>query len=174
VQHPAFPGLGSTIAVHPATEVNMAQEKLDVDFVHIVFSPKGHVEGFMAHADGANAQFVIDKHDAKAAEPSPKGPAEHAVYELARITRVDGSVPKKAAATSGYSGKVARLNFARHGAPNGYVLDSGHFIHVRPDGCKRLKLKVGDAVQADGDACWLATDGGWAVEAVTVNGKRLI
>ncbi len=170
----------------------MAQEKLDVDFVHIVFGPKGHVEGFMAHADGANAQFVIDKHDDKSAAlvadlssgqrlavsaqlagPSPKGPADHAVYELGKITRVDGLAPKKSAATTGYSGKVARLNFARHGAPNGYVLDTGHFIHVRPDGCKRLKLKVGDAVQADGDACWLATDGGWAVEAVTVNGKRL-
>ena len=146
----------------------------------------------MAHVDGANAQFVIDKHDdklatlvsalssgqrlsisAQLAEPSPKGPADHAVHDLAKITRVDGAAPKKGVAKAGYSGKIAQFNFARHGEPNGYVLDTGHFIHVRPDGCKRLKLKVGDAVQADGDAHWLATDGGWAVEATIVNGRRL-
>ena len=170
----------------------MTQEKLDVDFVHVVFSPKGHVEGFMAHADGANAQFVVDKHDEKSgaiiaslssgqrlsvaarlAEPSPKGPADHTVYDLSKIIRVDGALPKKAITQSGYSGKVARLNFARHGAPNGYVLDTGHFIHVKPEGCKRLKLKLGDSIQADGDAHWLATDGGWAVEATKVNGKGM-
>ena len=170
----------------------MAQERLEVGFVHVVFSPKGHVEGFMAHVDDANAQFVIDKHDEKSAAivadlssgqrlsvsaqlagPSPKDRANHAVYELAKITRVDGALPRKSAATTGYAGKVARFNFARHGAPNGYVLDTGHFIHVRPEGCKRLKLKVGDAVQADGDAYWLSTHGGWAVEAKRVNGKRL-
>ena len=170
----------------------MTQEKLDVDFVHVVFSPKGHVEGFMAHADGANAQFVVDKHDEKSgaiiaglssgqrlsvaarlAEPSPKGPADHTVYDLSKIIRVDGALPKKAITQSGYSGKVARLNFARHGTPNGYVLDTGHFIHVKPDGFAKLGLKVGDAVEADGDAHFLATGGGWAVEATKVNRKAI-
>src|ERR1700761_7415008 len=170
----------------------MAQERLEVGFVHVVFSPKGLVEGFMAHVDDANAQFVIDKHDeslaaliadlssgqrlsvaAQLAGPSPKGPANHAVYELAKIARVDGAAPRKPAAKTGYAGKVVRLNFARHGAPHGYVLDTGHFIHVRPEGVKHLKLRIGDAVEADGDAHWLSTDGGWAVEAVRVNGKRV-
>ena len=34
-------------------------------------------------------------------------------------------------------------------------------------------LTVGDRVEADGDAHFLATGNGWAVEAAKVNGKRL-
>lgn len=37
----------------------------------------------------------------------------------------------------------------------------------------RLKLKIGDRVEADGDAHLLATGRGWAVEATRVNGKAL-
>ena len=53
------------------------------------------------------------------------------------------------------------------------VLDTGDFIHVKPDGMARLGLKVGDKVEADGDAQMLSTGKGWAVEATKVNGKAL-
>ena len=64
-----------------------------------------------------------------------------------------------------------RVNYARHGAANGVILDTGDFIHTRPEGMAKLKLKVGDPVAADGDAQRLADDSGWAVEASMVNGK---
>jgi len=63
------------------------------------------------------------------------------------------------------------VNFARHGEANGVVLDSGDFIHTKPEGMKRLRLKIGDAVEADGDAQRLADDTGWAVDATSVNGR---
>ena len=66
-----------------------------------------------------------------------------------------------------------RFDCARHGSPNGYVLDPGDFIHVKPDGFAKLGLKVGDLVSADGDAHFLATGGGWAMEAVKVNRKSV-
>ena len=64
-----------------------------------------------------------------------------------------------------------RLNFARHGEANGVVLDSGHFIHTKPDGMAKLKLEVGDRVEADGEARPLSTGTGQVVEASVVNGK---
>ena len=106
--------------------------------------------------------------------PSGKGAGVHPVRELDKIVAVDGKAPKKASlAVDGYAGAIVRLNYARHGVPNGYVLDSGDFIHVKPDGFAKLGLKVGDMVMAEGDAHFLATGGGWAVEAVTVNRKSV-
>jgi hypothetical protein len=137
---------------------------------------------------------VIDKHDpdaaaafigvsadqtvkvrARVAEPSNKGDASHPVYDFEALESVDGKKPAQVKPRLGpaYQGKVARLNFAKHGEANGVVLDSGDFIHTRPDGMKRLRLKVGDAVKADGDAQRLADDTGWAVEATTVNGHSV-
>lgn len=171
----------------------MAPSKITGTFLQIVYSPRGGVEGFLVDADGETVQFVLDKDDDRSGPlvgglkagqavvvqgaplpPSPKGEGEHAVRRFARLVSVDGRAPAKAAvAQAGYSGKIVRLNYARHGAPNGYVLDSGDFVHVKPDGFSRLKLKLGDAVRAEGDAHFLATGGGWAVEAERVNGKKL-
>ena len=72
-----------------------------------------------------------------------------------------------------YSGTVVRLNFARHGEVNGVVLDSGHFIHTRPDGMAKLQLAVGDRVEAQGDALPLVNGTGMVVEAITVNGQAI-
>ena len=50
---------------------------------------------------------------------------------------------------------------------------TGDFIHVKPEGFAKLGLKVGDAIAAEGDAHFLATRGGWAVEANKVNRKAV-
>jgi hypothetical protein len=167
---------------------------LEGRFEHIVYSPKGEIEGAMLDVDGSPVQLVLDRHDPAAASavtilrsgqritveatpqpPSDKGEAAHAVHDFVRLLSVDGVKfkPSKEAADAGYVGRVVRFNFARHGEPNGVVLDSGHFIHTRPDGMARLKLKIGDKVRAEGDAQFLATGDGWAVEAWTVNGKAV-
>ena len=65
---------------------------------------------------------------------------------------------------------MARLNFTRHGEPNGVVLDTGDFVHLKPHGLRAAGLGVGDRVTAAGPAKPLAGGAGRAVEAEEVNG----
>ncbi len=170
------------------------QALIDGRFVHLIYSPKGGIEGVLLDTDDGRVQIVFDHHDEEAhrpfealspgqalvieaapQKPSPKGEGEHPVHAFSKLKSVDGTKPEKPKRSrdAAYSGTVERLNYARHGAANGVVLDSGDFIHTKPDGMSRLKLEVGDRVEADGDAHLLATGRGWAVEATRVNGKAL-
>jgi hypothetical protein len=163
-------------------------------FRHLIYSPRGGIEGVLLELGDGPAQVVFDKHDDESplafehlhdgdelvvdvtpAEPSAKGEADHPVYDYGRIVSIKGVKPAKRRPASGaaYKGVVARLNYARHGAANGVVLDTGDFIHTRPDAMARLGLKVGDFVEADGDAQMLSTGNGWAVEATKVNRKAI-
>ena len=171
----------------------MTITKLNGTFLQVVYSAKSGVEGFLLRVSGQPVQVIVDKQDEKTAHlmgglvagqaiivatqdrpPSDKGDGEHPVHAFQKLVSVDGALPPRAAAKgAGYAGKIVRFNYAKHGAPNGYVLDGGDFIHVKPDGFTKLKLTVGDRVEADGDAHFLATGNGWAVEAAKVNGKSL-
>lgn len=171
----------------------MAATKLAGEFAHILYSPHGSVEGLLLDAASSPIQVVLDKDDEQGeallatlkagqsrvvsldgAPPSKKRAGAHPVRAFRKLVCIDGKTPPKPAkCAAGYSGVIARLNFARHGAPNGFVLDSGDFIHVKPDGFAKLKLKVVDRVTAEGDAHFLSTGGGWAVEATSVNGKAV-
>lgn len=172
----------------------MKLRSVEGSFQNLVYAPKGEVEGVLLHSNGQPLQVVIDKHDAAAAQafdgiaagqsvtvrvspqgPSPKGEGEHPVFAYAALESIDGRKPSRRKPSSGpaYRGTVVRLNHARHGAPNGVVLDSGDFIHTKPEGMVKLGLKVGDTVEADGDAHRLADDKGWAVDATRVNGRTL-
>ncbi len=167
--------------------------KIQGTLMHAVYSPKGGIEGVMLEANGVALQLVFDGDEEASADafagiaegqpvvveaaprrPSPKGKAAHAVYEFGRLVSVDGKKPARSKRGAAYQGAVVRFNYARHGAANGVVLDSGDFIHTTPDGLAKLKLRVGDTVHADGDAHLLATGLGWAVEASTVNGKPVM
>jgi hypothetical protein len=53
------------------------------------------------------------------------------------------------------------------------ALDSGDFIHTKPQGISGLKLEVADKVSADGEARPLKVGAGRVVEAIRVNGKRI-
>ncbi|MFO0744135.1 MAG: hypothetical protein U1F43_00485 [Myxococcota bacterium] len=170
------------------------EHSLEGKFAHLVYSPVGDIEGVLLTIDGAPAQVVFDHDDDESPAdfeavepgqaialvgtllgPSVKGPAEHPVYAFVRLVSIDGRKPAKRQSASGaaYSGVVARFNYARHGAANGVVLDTGDFIHTKPEGLRRLKLAIGDKVEADGDAQMLANGRGWAVEATWVNGARV-
>jgi hypothetical protein len=163
-------------------------------FQHVVYSPHGGIEGILLTVDGAPVQVVFPHGDEETPRrflglavgqrlaldavhqgESPKGPADHAVYGFAALRSIDGKKPGKAPLQDdgAYIGSVVRLNHARHGAPNGVVLDTGDFIHMRPDGMALLKLKPGDRVRAYGDAYLLSSGQGWAVEATEVNGKKI-
>lgn len=161
-------------------------------FQHLIYSPKGHIEGVLIDTDGVLTQFVFDRHDEDAAAafaglksgqalviegieegPSPKGDAEHTVYRFERLASVDGKVPRQVDTAGSIDGKVVRFNYARHGQANGVVLDTGDFVHTKPAGLARLALKVGDKVRAEGRSQPLATGQGRVVEAVRVNGQAL-
>jgi hypothetical protein len=167
-------------------------ETIEGTFECVVYSPRGELEGVLLDVGGKPVQVVFEPHDserygrladidsgqtvvvkASAQSLSDKGKPAHAVFDLVELVTIDGRPPGKPITADGaaYKGKVVRLNFARHGEPNGVVLDSGDFIHTKPHGFKRLKLKLGDMVEADGDAQQLVTGKGWAVEAYVVNGK---
>ncbi|MGJ7505896.1 hypothetical protein [Variovorax sp. GT1P44] len=160
-------------------------------FRQLIYSPKGTIEGVLIDTDGVSTQFVVDRHDpalagqlavlregqalvieGTEADPSPKGEPEHTVYQFERLASVDG----KSLASPQHShggkavGTVVRFNYAKHGVANGVVLDSGDFIHTKPDGMARLGLKIGDKVQAEGTARPLATGAGRVIEARSVNG----
>jgi len=171
---------------HPQTEVWSIEGR----FQYLVYSPKGAIEGLMIETDGLPTQFVVEAQDRVLADrlaalrpgqtvvlegseqdPPPKGEALHFVYRFTRLALVDGQDAGPPDAPGEVSGKVARFNFARHGVPNGFVLDSGDFVHTKPDGFERLGLQVGDEVRAEGPSRPLATGGGSVVEAHTVNGE---
>lgn len=164
------------------------------EFVHLIYSPKGDTEGVLVDVQAGPVQLVIDHDDHEtgsilkhllpgqllsarvhAHKPTKKGSGAHPTYVLQTLLKVDGKKPPAPPADqpSGYHGRVVRLNYARHGQANGVVLDSGDFIHLKPEGFAELNLQVGDEVHADGDAQRLADDRGWAVEAVEVNGHAV-
>ncbi len=162
-------------------------------FQHLIYSPKGAIEGVMIDTEGVPTQFVTDPHDptlatlfdglragqslvieGTEAAPSPKGASMHTVYRFERLAEVDGrSTGGTLRSRDGTRGTVVRFNHARHGEPNGVVLDNGDFVHTRPEGLKRLGLQVGDAVHAQGLARTLVDGTGRVIEAVRVNGRAV-
>lgn len=175
---------------HPKTPNDGDVWSVEGRFHHLIYSPKGGIEGLLIDTDGIPTQFVVDPHDAamvgqllalrgqpalvvegREADPSPKGEGEHVVYRFERLAAIDGREPEPTPHEAHTQGKVARFNFAKHGAANGVVLDNGDFVHTRPQGLEALALKVGDTVKAEGAAHPLASGCGRVIEARRVNGR---
>ena len=169
-------------------------ELLKGRFQYLIFSPKGSVEGLLIEAAHTSTQIVFDRHDkesplafetlvkgqqlavrAKRRHPRKKSKGGNAVFDFGRLLSIDGHKPikKKGTTSVTFTGVVARFNFARHGEPNGVILDSGDFIHTKPHGLVGLALKVGDKVSARGASRSLKVGRGMVVEAKLINGKRI-
>lgn len=159
-------------------------------FQHLIYSPKGSIEGVLIDTGGIPTQFVMDPRshtilelfgklrtgqmiviEGSEAEPSGKGESPHSIYDFKCLVSVDGKALKAPPSQGHSAGTVVRFNYAKHGAANGVVLDNGDFIHTRPDGLARLGLKVGDKVDAVGEQRELVTATGRVIEAQRVNGK---
>ncbi len=115
-------------------------------------SPKGHVEGVLLQTKDGTVQVNFPKH----AEGDPrKSHAVGATVDLRGEGEEDegGPHPVYTAQRDGgeVRGTILRLNYARHGEANGYHLDDGTFVHVKPDGAKHYKLVVGDTITATGE-----------------------
>jgi len=113
-------------------------------------SPKGEVEGVLIETARGLVQLNLPKH---ADDNAARGLKVGAKVDLeAEREDEDGEHPVyRATAGSDANGKVVRLNYARHGEVNGYHLDDGIFVHTKPDGAKRYKVKVGDQITAAGE-----------------------
>jgi hypothetical protein len=153
------------------------------------FSPKGGIEGFLLHSDGRTVQVNvrpevgfavvrgIGQNVEATVEPetatAKNVKADHPVYRLVTLTGADrkplifaGPGERE---TVTVHGLVKRINYSRHGEANGVILDSGDFIHLKPEALKRADLKVGDQLTAEGEAGMMPL-GQHVVEAKTING----
>jgi hypothetical protein len=157
------------------------------------FAPRGEVEGLLLDVDGATVQvnFPRDRADAAAQlvgrevaidvgpEPAasrhPQG--DHPVHQFLELREGGDAVRIGLEAHDGREpiavrGTIARLNYAKHGEPNGVVLDSGDFIHLKPEGMKQVGLRVGQEVEVKGRGAIPAPRAA-AVEADVVNGVEI-
>jgi hypothetical protein len=105
-------------------------------------------------------------------EESKKGKAAHEVLRLVRLESVRGSWPAKENGDGRFRGRVVRLNYALHGEVNGGVLDSGDFLHLKPQGAQAIKLEAGMRVEGHGKTKPLG-NGRRIIEAEEVNGTRI-
>ena len=138
---------------------------------YLLFSPKGSVEGILMTTQGRTVQvstsaeigaamarktgpgkrlrlFAIADHSPKTAE------GDHPVYQFESLAGADGLAlewPVGDEGATSMKGVVARIHYAKHGQPNGVVLDSGEFIHLRPHGMAAIGLGVGAKVSATGE-----------------------
>ena len=156
------------------------------------FSPKGGVEGLLLTVGERTVQVNIPPdaslmaaHAAAVGQAvqitaSPEGhevpDAEHPVYRLVSfepLTRTGAAVdgPSHEGIVR-VAGTVSRFNYARHGEPNGVVLDNGDFLHLKPDGMKKAGLRVGQEVAAEGRARSMAL-GHRVIEVEVVDGVAL-
>lgn len=169
-----------------------AHEKYQGVLQEFNLSPRGAIEGFLLHVDGKSVQinvtpdvgFAVVRGIGQTVEATVEpdvdagkhGKGDHPVYNLVSLTGNDGKMlihgGKIDAETATVQGTVKRINFARHGAANGVVLDSGDFIHLKPDGMKKVELKVGDHVIAEGSVAMMPL-GQQVVDARTVNGTAI-
>ena len=113
-------------------------------------SPRGHIEGVLVETTMSTVQINFSKHEAESLARSMRpgstidlnvesesDDGAHLVYGL---SQEDVAV----------KGTITRLNYERHGKANGFHLDNGTFVHVKPDEASKHDLHVGDVVSASG------------------------
>lgn len=171
----------------------MKTHHIDASFSHLIYSPRGAIEGMLLLAEEGPIQVVMDSKESDGSavatltagvevklavtkgKPSHKGEGKHPVYRFDKLLAIDGAKPAKDKSANGreITGKVAHLNYAKHGAANGVVLDTGDFVHLKPEGMAAAKLGIGDKVVARGEMRSMALGSHFVMEANHVNGKAV-
>ena len=146
------------------------------EFIHgtcqqLLFSPKGSIEGALLKMKGSVVQVSVppDKGAALAqvtgpgrqlrvlavADRSPKAAdGAHPVFKFTSFADVAGQAidgPDADPGPSTVKGVVSAWHYARHGEPNGVILETGEFIHLRPHGMAAAGLDIGSKVNAVGE-----------------------
>ncbi len=155
----------------------------------LLFSPKGGIEGVLLGMGRKTVQVVLSAPQGAALsrmcsvgkrlkllalpDHSPKTAlAVHPVYSfesLADSACRPVEFPDAEPSSVTVTGVVVALQFARHGQPNGVVLESGEFMHLRPAGMAETGLEVGSRVRAVGRARVTLFNTRW-LDAHHVNG----
>ena len=134
----------------PKKEKQSSPLKLRGKVLAFNISPKGHIEGALVETSEGRAQVNFPKHNAESLSQSTR-PGAKIELEVKRETDEGEHPVFTAQADHGeFSGTVVRLNYALHGEVNGYHFDDGTFAHVKPEGARKYKLRVGDKVKAVG------------------------
>jgi hypothetical protein len=146
-------------------------ERLSGTLTQVLLSPKGVIEGILLSIRGKPVQIstvpgVIDDYAkllvfgkrvvaSASADHSPRTKeGSHPVYKLQKLTKIGTKTLRassRSADTVVLKGLVAALHYARHGEPNGVVLESGDFVHLRPHGMEKSGLTIGARVLAKGE-----------------------
>ncbi|MBP3956191.1 hypothetical protein J8F10_12945 [Gemmata sp. G18] len=153
------------------------------------FSPKGEIEGLVLETEAGPVQ-VNFPHGPRATEfPTPvpgslirfvvgadhraaeHDPGDHPVCEF--VADADAAPVPEGGRRPATAGVVIRLNYARHGEPNGVVLDTGDFVHLKPHGMRLVPLALGARVVAEGASRPTVT-GHRVIEASVVNGVEVV
>lgn len=151
----------------------MKTQTLDGKVLSLNISPKGVAESFLLKTGKGACQVNLPKgHDASARfqqgaacrvtvqKAEDERPGDHPVYELAEDEAEEGT------------GVIQRLNYARHGAPNGVVLKDGVFLHMKPEGAKSVALKPGQKITYAGERR-MGHGGQIVIEVTEVNGRAI-
>jgi hypothetical protein len=113
-------------------------------------SPKGEIEGALLETNDGLSQVNFPRHNARLLAQSMRvgGRVEMKV----ELENNDGAHPVYLtdAEDTDAEGVIVGLNHALHGEVNGYHLEDGTFLHVKPDRAKKYKLRIGDKVKAAG------------------------
>jgi hypothetical protein len=130
----------------PKGEIEGVLLKAKSGIVQLVFAPEGGGELMRGKAPGSRLRVLA------LADRSPKArSAAHAVYRFECFADAGGLALAPAdPGQATIKGMVTAVHFARHGEPNGVVLEGGEFIHLRPKGMAQLALEVGSRVIAIG------------------------
>jgi hypothetical protein len=145
-------------------------DTLSGTLTQVLLSPKGVIEGVLLSICRKQVQIstapgAIDEYAhvlvagvrvvaMAIADHSPKTKGGgHPVFKAEQFTKIGGKVSRELTHGAGpmvLKGSVAALHYARHGEPNGVVLESGDIVHLRPHGMEKSGLKVGAKVVAKG------------------------
>jgi hypothetical protein len=146
-------------------------DTLNGTLTQVLLSPKGAIEGLLLSIRGKPVQIsappsAMDEYAhvlvagvrivaTATADHSPRTKGvSHPVFKLEQITKIGTKTLRQSTLGAGpvvLKGSVAALHYARHGEPNGVVLESGDFVHMRPRGMEKSGLKVGAKVVAKGE-----------------------
>ena len=149
-------------------------------------SPKGFYEGSLLKSGKNVIQINLPKEQIRSfADGWPSGgeisveveaedPGGAPVHKVFRLVRVVGNGGRNAENDHDhlprtFSGRIERLNYALHGEVNGGILESGDFLHLKPEGARAVGLAVGMAVEARGQTKPMP-GGRFVIEADEVNG----
>ena len=130
-------------------------------------SPKGFPEGFLLQTSKELVQINLPKDGPAGTEFKPgdqisaeveeedhhhhHGEPDHNVFRLLRLVKKNGEKPAPAADGNGkFKGRIERLNYALHGEVNGGILDTGDFLHLKPEGAQAVGLEIGMKVAGRG------------------------